>query len=148
MTKRIAAGILTIGILGALAYYSGSLYSEKALAEERMYLKAPIAQPLEEELLAPGGGLKEDERERREQEERQEASAEADAVQAEPEKEIYYLLEEKGHVNIYLEDRETLYDETGITLEDLPDELKSEVRKGKRLIGKGALYDFLENYSS
>ena len=149
MTKRIIAGLLTIGILGGLAYYSGSLYSEKALAEEQMHLKAPIAQPLKEELWACGEDLVQMEKEKSEWEEyRQEAAAEADAVQADTEKEVYYLMEEEGYVNIYLEDRKTLYDETEIIMEALPGELKEEVRRGKRLSGKGELYDFLENYSS
>ena len=75
-------------------------------------------------------------------------SAEADAVQAETEKEYYYLIEESGRINIYLEDRKTLYEETEITMDELPEELKQEIRSGKSLAGEGELYDFLENYSS
>ncbi len=51
-------------------------------------------------------------------------------------------------MKIYLGDRETLYEETEITLEDLPDDLKEEVLRGKGLKSPGELYDFLENYSS
>lgn len=149
MTKRIIAGLLTIGILGGLAYYSGFLYSEKALAEEQIHLNASVAGSLKEELWAYGESLEHEKREKGEWEEnRQEASVEADAVQAETEKELYYLVVEEGYVNIYLEDRKTLYEETEITMEDLPEELKEEVRRGKGLAGKGELYDFLENYSS
>ena len=92
------------------------------------------------------------EREEKEQQERaieaarREASAEA--VRDEMEAYLYYLVFEAGNVKIYLGDRETLYEETEITLEDLPDDLKEEVLRGKGLKSPGELYDFLENYSS
>ena len=38
MTKRIIAGLLTVGILGGLAYYSGTLYSEHAGEEDLLSL--------------------------------------------------------------------------------------------------------------
>ena len=57
-------------------------------------------------------------------------------------------MSEEGYVNIYLADGETLYEETEITLEDLPEDLKGEVLKRKGLSSTGELYDFLENYSS
>ncbi|MBE5963504.1 MAG: hypothetical protein IJY81_04990 [Lachnospiraceae bacterium] len=60
----------------------------------------------------------------------------------------FYLTEENGFVVIYLADKKTLYDYTGISLSQLPQELKNEVKKGKYITGIEALYEFLENYSS
>lgn len=149
MTKRIIAGLLTAGILGGLAYYSGTLYSGKSRAEEQSRLKEPSALSFREEYQAYEEEQKPEAKQGREPEAaREEVSAEADAVRAETEKEYYYLIEESGCINIYLEDRETLYEETEITMDELPEELKREIRRGKSLAGKGELYDFLENYSS
>ncbi|MCI8373975.1 MAG: hypothetical protein HFI29_00825 [Lachnospiraceae bacterium] len=148
MTKRIIACLLTVGILGGLAYYSGFLYTETK-REEELRLKAPIALFLQEERMSYQQELKEQERRERELETlKQEAAAQAEAVHTEAEPYLYYLVSEEGYVNIYLADGETLYEETEITLEDLPEDLKGEVLKRKGLSSTGELYDFLENYSS
>lgn len=60
----------------------------------------------------------------------------------------YYVMELQGYVAVYLSDKETLYDLTGIRLADLPEELQEEVRAGKYLETTRELYGFLENYSS
>ena len=60
----------------------------------------------------------------------------------------YYLVEEQGYINIYLSDRETIYEYTNITMDMLPEELRQEIMAGKGLSNEGELYDFLENYSS
>ena len=43
----------------------------------------------------------------------------------------YYLKEEQGCVCIYLDDKETLYENTSIRLSSLPDALKTESKNGK-----------------
>lgn len=147
MTKRIIAGLLTVGILGGLAYYSGTLYSEHAREDELLSLQGPMMLPIRQASLEQAREQEEKEQQERAIEAaRKEASAEA--VRDETEAYLYYLLFEAGHVKIYLGDRETLYEETEITLEDLPDDLKEEVLRGKGLKSPGELYDFLENYSS
>ncbi len=77
---------------------------------------------------------------------RRQVSARADRVLAEACQ--YYLVEEQGRVNIYLSDRETVYEYTDITMDMLPEELQQEITAGKGLSGERELYDFLENYSS
>ena len=56
----------------------------------------------------------------------------------------YYLKEEQGCVCIYLDDKETLYENTSIRLSSLPDALKTEIKNGKYIRTKKELYDFLE----
>ena len=60
----------------------------------------------------------------------------------------YYLLEENGVINVYLGDRQTLFEKTSIRLSQLPEEIREEVQRGKPVEDKKALYSFLENYSS
>lgn len=60
----------------------------------------------------------------------------------------YYLKEEQGYVCIYLDDGKTLYENTSIRMETLPESMQSEIRDGKRIHTEKELYDFLENYSS
>ncbi len=61
---------------------------------------------------------------------------------------LYVLKEKDGYVCVYKSDAVTLYEATGIPVEELPEELRNEIREGKRLKGKRELYDFLENYGS
>ena len=44
----------------------------------------------------------------------------------------YYLTEEQGCVSIYLDDKETLYENTSIRLSSLPDALKTEIKNGPK----------------
>ena len=60
----------------------------------------------------------------------------------------YYLTEEQGCVSIYLDDKETLYENTSIRLSSLPDALKTEIKNGKYIRTEKELYDLLESYSS
>lgn len=70
-------------------------------------------------------------------------------VQGEAVKEqIFYLKELNGYVAVYLEDEKTLYEYTDIKVEDLPEEIQGEIRKGKKVTGFEKVYGFLENYSS
>ncbi|MCI8637877.1 MAG: hypothetical protein HFG41_01705 [Coprococcus sp.] len=60
----------------------------------------------------------------------------------------YYLAELNGYVVVYKYDKKTVFEYTNILLEDLPEELKEEIRSGKIVEGTQKLYGFLENYSS
>lgn len=60
----------------------------------------------------------------------------------------FYLAVYDNEVIVYLEDRETVYIETGISLEDLPEDLQRDVIQMLRVEDEEALYDFLEAYSS
>lgn len=60
----------------------------------------------------------------------------------------YYLYEKDEKVNVYEGDRLTLYEETSIAVETLPEKLQEEIRGGKPVENLEELYSFLENYSS
>lgn len=62
--------------------------------------------------------------------------------------EIYYLKELNGYLVVYQGDGRQIYEYTNIRIEELPEELKDEIAKGKEIEGKDKLYGFLENYSS
>jgi enamine deaminase RidA (YjgF/YER057c/UK114 family) len=145
--KKIAAAFMAVLVFGGLAYYSGILYLEKSVPENQAYMKAPVVFFPEEQRLE-----QEEQKEYKEnplkdtETARRQVSARADRVLAEACQ--YYLVEEQGRVNIYLSDRETVYEYTDITMDMLPEELQQEITAGKGLSGERELYDFLENYSS
>ena len=147
MIKKIAAAFMAVLGFGGLAYYSGILYLEKSVPENQAYMKAPVVFFPEEQRLE-----QEEQKEYKEnplkdtETARRQVSARADRVLAEACQ--YYLVEEQGRVNIYLSDRETVYEYTDITMDMLPEELQQEITAGKGLSGERELYDFLENYSS
>ena len=149
MIKKTLAALMAMIILGGLAYYSGVLYSEKTMPEEQADIKAPGAIFLEAQ-LSNLDTIEKWEKEFKEEKEmrRQEVSTQGEQVLAETEEYLYYLMEESGYVNIYLADRETIYEYTDIPLDMLPLELQSEILEGKGISSEGELYDFLENYSS
>lgn len=60
----------------------------------------------------------------------------------------YYLREVDGVVYVYLGDKETLFETTSISVNQLPEALREEIKKGKPLQDEHELYNFLENYSS
>lgn len=60
----------------------------------------------------------------------------------------FYLAVQDHEVVVYLEDRETVYINTGILLETLPEELQLEIMDMRFVEGEGELYNFLETYSS
>lgn len=142
MTKKILAGTLAAVILLGLAYYSGFLYSQRQyrreediLLQKLEQLAAQLSMQEAQDSVSDGG-------------EKQEASVDPEEIKAEYEQESYYLVLEKGSVNIYLSDKTTLYEHTSIMAEDLPEKLRLEVIEGKRVQGEQELYDFLENYTS
>ena len=131
MVKRILAGAIGIVLLLTLAYYSGSLMSERAMRKEQAKLQERI-----EQLEAAA----------------KKAASAPRLVQAETseaEKTArFYLKEQSGTVSIYQGDGTTLYETTDIPLSLLPEALQEEIRAGKVIQDEAALYDFLENYSS
>lgn len=62
--------------------------------------------------------------------------------------ELYYLADLNGYVVVYQNDQKTVYEYTSIRISDLPEDLRSEIQKGKVLEGTEKLYGFLENYTS
>lgn len=62
--------------------------------------------------------------------------------------ESFYLAVTDHEVVAYLEDRSTVYINTGIRLEDLPETLQLQIMDMLFVPDEEALYDFLETYSS
>lgn len=60
----------------------------------------------------------------------------------------FYLAVRNNEVVVYLEDRETIYINTGITLDSLPEDMQMEVMQMLWIEDEESLYDFLETYSS
>ena len=60
----------------------------------------------------------------------------------------FYLAVRDNEVVVYLEDMETVYINTGISMETLPDELQQEIMQMLWVESEESLYDFLETYSS
>lgn len=60
----------------------------------------------------------------------------------------FYLVNEKNYVVVYCDDLKTIYMNTNITLDSLPDELKQEIIQNKYVATEEELYNFLESYSS
>ena len=63
-------------------------------------------------------------------------------------REGYYLIEEGGFLVVYASDRKTVYEYTDIAYDDLPENVRNEIRYGKYIRSQADLYGFLENYSS
>ena len=60
----------------------------------------------------------------------------------------FYLMVADHFIVVYEEDRSTLYMNTDILLERLPDSLQREIMEGKFVASEEELYLFLESYSS
>lgn len=78
-----------------------------------------------------------------------EAEEQLISAQGKAEKEeIYYLAELNGYVVVYLSDKRTVYEYTDIPVEELPEDVRAQVREKMKIEGTDKLYGFLENYSS
>lgn len=60
----------------------------------------------------------------------------------------FYLAVDNNEVVVYLDDKETVYINTGILLETLPEELQLQIIEMMYMEEEGNLYNFLETYSS
>ena len=60
----------------------------------------------------------------------------------------FYLAVYDNRVVVYLEDMETVYIETDIRLDSLPEQLQRNIIEMMWIENEEKLYDFLENYSS
>lgn len=60
----------------------------------------------------------------------------------------FYLAAYNNYVLVYLEDQKTVYIETEISLDSLPAEMQQEIIRMMWIENEGALYNFLETYSS
>ncbi len=60
----------------------------------------------------------------------------------------YYLIANEGEVVVYYGDMKTVYERTGIAVEDLSKHDKKELKKGIEVKDEEELFGILENYSS
>ena len=60
----------------------------------------------------------------------------------------FYLVNEKNFVVVYCDDLKTIFMNTNISLDSLPDTLKQEIIQNKYIATEEELYNFLESYSS
>lgn len=60
----------------------------------------------------------------------------------------YYIVAVEGKICVYMQDLETIYFETDLTILDLPESVQSEVLEGKYMDSEIKVYHFLESYSS
>lgn len=60
----------------------------------------------------------------------------------------YYLAEQDGKIVVYQADQTTIYFETSIATDSLPQTLLDELSDGICFTTEKELYEFLENYSS
>lgn len=60
----------------------------------------------------------------------------------------FYLAVRDNEVVVYLEDRSTIYINTGIALDSLPEKIQMQVMDMLSIPDEKTLYDFLETYSS
>lgn len=61
---------------------------------------------------------------------------------------LYYLKDLDGFLAVYCQDRKTVYEYTDIRIDELPEDIASEVAGWKPVETLESLYGFLENYSS
>ena len=61
---------------------------------------------------------------------------------------MFYIVEKDNRLVVYEAKTEAFYMETGIVIQDLPTELREDLKKGIYFKTESDLYDFLESYSS
>lgn len=61
---------------------------------------------------------------------------------------LYIMFADDGRLSVYEADNLTLYLDTGISVESLPEERKADLDTGIRFRTQEELFDFLESYSS
>lgn len=62
--------------------------------------------------------------------------------------ESFYIIVFDDEIRVLLDDKQTVYLETGIRAPELPMSLQQEIMQGMFVPSEEALYDFLENYTS
>lgn len=62
--------------------------------------------------------------------------------------ESFYVVIYDGDLVVLLDDRQTVYMQTGIEIFDLPEQVQQEIMNGMYVPDEKSLYDFLETYTS
>lgn len=136
MRNKLGIGFFGVMIV-ALMLVTGAYQLSYQRAKENMEVKKQVADNTQTE----GSRTKET----------KSASSDPTAVATDGQalkEDCYYLMEVNGYVVVYLSDKKTPYEYTDIKYDDLPAELRDEIRNGKYIEDAKSLYGFLENYSS
>ena len=136
MRNKLGIGFFGVMIV-ALMLVTGAYQLSYQRAKENMEVKLKVAKETQTE-GSPG-------------EETKAATPDPATVAADGQalkEDCYYLMEGNGYVVVYLSDKKTPYEYTDIKYDDLPAELRDEIRNGKYMEDAKSLYGFLENYSS
>jgi hypothetical protein len=136
MRNKIGIGFFAVMIV-ALMLVTGAYQLSYQRAKEQMEVKLQAAEDTQ-----PRGSLTED---------ATAANPDPATIEADGQalkEDCYYLMEVNGYVVVYLSDKKTPYEYTDILYDDLPAELRDEIRNGKYVEDAKTLYGFLENYSS
>ncbi len=136
MRNKLGIGFFGVMIV-ALMLVTGAYQLSYQRAKENLEVKRQVAENTQAES--------------RQTEETKAATKDPAAVAADGQalkEDCYYLMEVNGYVVVYLSDKKTPYEYTDIKYDDLPAELRDEIRNGKYMEDAKSLYGFLENYSS
>ncbi len=136
MRNKLGIGFFGVMIV-ALMLVTGAYQLSYQRAKENMEVKLKVAKETQTE-GSPG-------------EETKAATPDPATVAADGQalkEDCYYLMEVNGYVVVYLSDKKTPYEYTDIKYDDLPAELRDQIRNGKYMEDAKSLYGFLENYSS
>lgn len=130
--NRIRLYFILGTVFGITGYFAGYRYVTGKFPEEITVMPESVTEPETDQ----GQGAEEPDTE---------PVAESALIQKSYE---YVIVAEDGYLSVYRADQKTKYMDTDISVKELNDDIKEEIRHGKKIENAEELYGFLENYSS
>ena len=130
--NRIRLYFILGSVFGITGYFAGYRYVTGEFPEEITVMPETATEPETDQ----GRGAEEPDTE---------PVAESALIQKSYE---YVIVAEDGYLSVYRADQKTKYMDTDISVKELNDDIKEEIRHGKKIENAEELYGFLENYSS
>ena len=130
--NRIRLYFILGTVFGIGGYFAGYRYVTGKFPEEITVMPESVTEPETDQESADG-------------EADTEPVAESALIQKNYE---YVIVAEDGYLSVYRADQKTKYMDTDISVKELNDNIKEEIRYGKKFENAEELYGFLENYSS
>ena len=130
--NRIRLYFILGTVFGITGYFAGYRYVTGEFPEEITVMPESVTEPETDQ----GRGSEEPDTE---------PVAESALIQKSYE---YVIVAEDGYLSVYRADQKTKYMDTDISVKELNDDIKEEIRHGKKFENAEELYGFLENYSS
>lgn len=130
--NRIRLYFILGTVFGIAGYFAGYRYVTGGFPEEITVMPESVTEP-------------ETDQDRGAEEPDTEPVAESALIQKSYE---YVIVAEDGYLSLYRADQKTKYMDTDISVKELNDDIKEEIRHGKKFENAEELYGFLENYSS